>query len=148
MKKEDVISGVLLMGLSAVLYTQTLVDPSEIMFEDDIDPMKYPRMLIALLALLGAVLAGKGLRLAGTVSAVPIFSRRTLSVMAVLFLYAAVFTTVGFFVSSFAAAFAVAFIMGWRRIPALIAVCGFSMVVIWLLFTYILRIPLTVGTLF
>lgn len=148
MKKDDVISGVLLMGLSGVLYMQTLVDPSEIMFEDDIDPMKYPRLLILLLAFLGAVLAGKGLRLAPVVSAVPVFSRRTLGVMAVLLLYAAVFTTVGFFVSSFIAAFAVSFIMGWRRLPVLAAVCGLSMVVIWLLFTYILRIPLPAGTLF
>ena len=95
MKKQDVISGVLLMGLSAVLYTQTLVDPSEIMFEDDIDPMKYPRLLILLLAFLGALLAGRGLCLAPVVSAVPIFSRRTLGIMAVLLVYAAVFTTVG-----------------------------------------------------
>lgn len=148
MKKQDVISGVLLMGLSAVLYTQTLVDPSEIMFEDDIDPMKYPRLLILLLAFLGALLAGKGLCLAPVVSSIPIFSRRTMGIMAVLLLYAAVFTTVGFFVSSFVAAFAVAFIMGWRRLPLLAAICALSMVVIWLLFTYILRIPLPTGTLF
>ena len=148
MKKEDVISGVLLMGLSAVLYTQTLVDPSEIMFEDDIDPMKYPRLLILILAILGALLALRGLKLEKVVSSVPIFSRRTLGIMAVMLVYAAIFTTVGFFVSSFIAGFAVAFIMGWRRLPILAAVCGLSVVVIWLLFTYLLRIPLPVGTLF
>lgn len=147
MKKQDVISGALLVALSVLLYTQTS-SSGDLMFEDDIDPMKYPRMLVLILGALGLILAGKGLMLKEVVSDVPIFSRRTVGIMAVLVAYAAVFTTVGFFVSSAVAGFAVAFIMGWRRLGVLAASCVFSVVVIWLLFTYILRIPLPVGTLF
>ena len=148
MKKQDVISGVLLVALSALLYTQTATSSGDIMFEDDIDPMKYPRMLVYLLGLLGLLLAGRGLALKEVVSEIPIFSRRTMGIMAVLLIYAAIFTTVGFFVSSLLASFAVAFIMGWRRLPVLALSCLLAVVAIWLLFTYILRIPLPVGTLF
>ncbi len=148
MKKQDVISGALLVALSALLYTQTSTPSSDMMFEDDIDPMKYPRMLVYLLGVLGLMLAGKGLILKEVVSEIPIFSRRTVGIIAVLLIYAGIFTTVGFFVSSLLASFAVAFIMGWRRLFVLAASCVMAVVVIWLLFTYILRIPLPVGTLF
>ncbi len=147
MKKQDVISGALLVALSVLLYTQTS-SSGDLMFEDDIDPMKYPRMLVYLLGFLGLLLAGRGLMLKEVPSEIPIFSRRTLGIMAVLVVYAAIFTTVGFFVSSALAGFAVAFIMGWRKLVVLAASSVFSVVVIWLLFTYILRIPLPVGTLF
>lgn len=148
MKKQDVVSGTLLIALSVLLYTQTVAPSDAVIFEDDIDPMKYPRLLVLTLGLLGVVLAGKGLMLRDAEQGIPVFSLRTLGVMAVLLVYAAIFTTAGFFLSSFIAGVAVAFIMGWHRFPILAVSFVLSLAVIWLLFTYVLRIPLPAGTLF
>ena len=40
MKKQDVISGILCVGLSLILYTQTFTSDAVIVFEDNINPTK------------------------------------------------------------------------------------------------------------
>jgi len=71
MKKQDVVSGTLLIALSVLLYTQTVAPSDAVIFEDDIDPMKYPRLLVLILGLLGVVLAGKGLMLRDAEQGIP-----------------------------------------------------------------------------
>lgn len=147
MKTRDVVGGAVLMAVSAVLFTQ-LTGVEEVVFEDDIDPMQYPRYLVVLLALMGALLAGRGLTLREEAGDIPIFSRRTFGIMAVLLAYAVIFTSAGFVISSFLAGSAVALIMGWRRLPLLVALYALAVAAIWVLFIHILRIPLPMGALF
>ncbi len=148
MKKQDVISGILCVGLSLILYTQTFTSDAVIVFEDNINPMQYPRALIALLAFLGSILTIRGLLQKEDKTDIPIFSRRTLGIMVLLLVYAAIFNATGFFVSSVIACFGVSVVMGWRRLGILFAACIVALILIWALYTYILRIPLPTGTLF
>lgn len=147
---RDVASGLALLGLGALLFSQTFVEGSEIVFEDDVDPMQYPRLLTILLMGLGLFIAGKGLAGKGTGDKgdFPVFTRRTLGVMLVLLAYGLSFTSLGFFISSAVAFFVLAVIMGWRRLPTLALVCLATMTFIWFLYTWILRIPLPSGSIF
>lgn len=149
MKKQDVISGLVLLGISGALYSQTL-GSGEGLFADDISPMAYPRILIGVLAALGALIAGAGLlaREGNCKTAIPIFSSRTTGAGGVLIAYAVAFPVLGFALSSFLAASGIAVCMGWRRLPALLAVNIVSIAVIRSLFTYVLNIPLPAGVLF
>ncbi|HIV99864.1 MAG TPA: tripartite tricarboxylate transporter TctB family protein [Candidatus Desulfovibrio intestinipullorum] len=147
MKTQDVLCGGLLVGLSVVLFAQTTGSTGPV-FADDIDPMQYPRALIILLGVMGALLAGKGLFARAERTDMPIFTRHTLGVMAVLILYAAFFITLGFFITSVLACLGIALIMGYRRLPLLTGASVLSVVLIWLMYVYILRIPLPSGSLF
>lgn len=149
MKTKDIVCGLCIVGLSALLYTQT-TSSAEPVFADEIDPMQYPRYLIYLLGIMGIALAGKGLVASGgnANANIPIFTRHTVGVMAVLVLYAALFVTLGFFVTSVATCFAIALIMGYRKLPLLAGASLLSIVLIWLMYLYILRIPLPAGSLF
>ena len=76
MKTQDVLCGGLLVGLSVVLFAQTTGSTGPV-FADDIDPMQYPRALIILLGVMGALLAGKGLFARAERTDMPIFTRHT-----------------------------------------------------------------------
>ena len=144
---RDFISGIALIIVSAVLFSQTL-GGGIILFEDDIDPMIYPRVITVMLGILGAVISLRGLRRGAGAPDMPVFTRRTVGVAVVLLVYAAVFNRLGFALSSVFAGCSVAFIMGWRRPLPLAAVNIVAVALIWALFVKGLRIPLPTGTLF
>lgn len=148
---RDFISGIALIIVSAVLFSQTL-GGGIILFEDDIDPMIYPRVITVMLGILGAVISLRGLRRGAGGGAgapdMPVFTRRTVGIAVVLLVYAGVFNSLGFALSSIFAGCSVAFIMGWRRPIPLAAVNIVAVALIWALFVKGLRIPLPTGTLF
>lgn len=144
---RDFISGIALIIVSAVLFSQTL-GGGIVLFEDDIDPMIYPRVITVMLAILGAVISIRGLRRGGGAPDMPVFTRRTVGVAVVLLAYAAVFNSLGFALSGIFAGCSVAFIMGWRRPIPLAVVNIVAVALIWALFVKGLRIPLPTGTLF
>ncbi len=144
---RDFVSGIALIILSGILFSQTL-GGGIILFEDDIDPMIYPRVLTVMLAVLGGLVSFRGLRAGVTPPDIPVFTRRTVGVALVLLIYAGVFNSLGFALSSVFAGCSVAFIMGWRRPVPLLAVNIIAVALIWVLFVKGLRIPLPTGTLF
>ena len=144
---RDFISGIALIIVSAVLFSQTL-GGGIILFEDDIDPMIYPRVITVMLGILVAVISLRGLRRGAGAPDMPVFTRRTVGVAVVLLVHAAVIHSLGFALSSVFAGCSVAFIMGWRRPLPLAAVNIVAVALIWALFVKGLRIPLPTGTLF
>ena len=144
---RDFISGIALIIVSAVLFSQTL-GGGIILFEDDIDPMIYPSVITVMLGILGAVISLRGLRRGAGAPDMPVFTRRPVGVEIILLVYAAVFNSLGFALSSVFAGCSVAFIMGWRRPLPLAAVNIVAVALIWALFVKGLRIPLPTGTLF
>ncbi len=147
MKTRDVACGICLVCLSGVLWMQTFPQEGGISFDDDIDPMLYPKILIGVLAALGAMIAARGF-FAEQGKASFVFTKRTAGVSLVLAAYAALFTTLGFFLSSLLGGAGIAFIFGWRKPFSLAAVMLGSSAAIWVLFTHILRIPLPSGIFF
>lgn len=146
---RDFLSGMAVAALGALLVWQT-TGHGIILFEDDIDPMLYPRIIASILCGIGLLVAGRALvrRIPATADDIPLFTRRTVGISAVLLLYAGLFPLVGFAVSSFLAGCAVALIMGWRRPLSLVVVNIAAVVCLWFLFTRGLRIALPGGTLF
>lgn len=148
-KTRDIVSGIALVLLSAFLYYNTL-GGGIILFEDDIDPMIYPRVISVMLGCLGAIIAiSAALRQHWPPSKdIRIFTPRTIGISLVLVVYAAVFTYVGFAISSVAAGCSIAWIMGWRKPVSLLLVNCLATGLIWLLFVKGLRIILPAGKLF
>lgn len=149
MRKNDVACGLVLAGIAGVLWTQTIPEAGGVAFQDDVDPLLYPRIIIALLGILGLALAFRGgFAKDGGSGQGAIFTRRTIGISACLACYAAVFTTLGFFLSSLFGGASVAWMFGWRKPVSLMAVALGSVAVIWFLFTKVLRIPLPSGIFF
>lgn len=145
---RDFFSGMAVAALGALLVWQT-TGRGIILFEDDIDPMLYPRIIAAILCGIGLLVAGRALvRRIPAAADIPLFTRRTVGISVVLLLYAGFFPLVGFAVSSFLAGCAVAMLMGWRRPLSLVVVNIAAVACLWLLFTKGLRIALPGGTLF
>lgn len=144
---RDFLYGLGIIVAAAFLYTQTL-QGGKILFEGDIDPMLYPRVLLALLGGMGAIVAIQGLLRAEPKIEIPIFTFRTITVSLILIAYAAAFKYVGFVITSFLGGCAIALTMGWRKPLILILCMGIATAAIWLLFNKALHILLPVGSLF
>lgn len=145
--KRDITSGVVLLIISGILYSQTM-ETGKIIFEDDIDPMLYPKILLVLLGVLSVVIIIKALRTPARINLMPVFTGRTLSASAMLLFYAFSFKYLGFAVSSFVSAGAIAWIMGWRKPLSLLISIAVAVFMIWALFEKGLHIVLPAGSLF
>lgn len=145
--KRDITSGVILLIISGILYSQTM-EKGKILFEDDIDPMLYPKILLVLLGLISVIIIIKGMRASVKINLMPVFTGRTLSASAMLLFYAFSFKYLGFAVSSFISAGAIAWIMGWRKPVSLFISIAAAVFMIWALFVKGLHIVLPAGSLF
>ncbi len=148
MNTRDVTSGALFLGLSVIFYTQTLTSPEESIYISEVDPMLYPRALVLLMGAMGAWLGIRGLLAKPVDGDFPVFTKRTVGIAIILLLYAALFNTLGFFITSVLACYGIACVMGYRKFLFLGFFCVLAVVLVWFMYIYILRIPLPVGTLF
>lgn len=139
--------GLGIIAAAAFLYTQTL-QGGKVLFEGDIDPMIYPRFILAILGCMGAIVAIQGLVRPGPKIEIPIFTFRTITVSLIFIAYAAVFKYVGFVMTSFLGGCAIALTMGWRKPLTLLITMGLATAAIWLLFNKALHILLPAGSLF
>lgn len=144
---RNLIYGLGIIAAAAFLYTQTL-QGGKVLFEGDIDPMIYPRIILLILGCMGAIVAIQGLLNPGPKIAVSIFTFRTITVSLIFICYAAVFKYVGFVITSFLGGCAIALTMGWRKPLVLILTMCAATAAIWLLFNKALHILLPTGILF
>lgn len=144
--RKDVICGILVAIGSAVFMSQAFSSKDALVAEG-IHPMDYPRVLIGVLFFLGVLIAVKPSASAcAAKDKIPIISRRTVAMSAVLTFFAAMLDLVGFAASAFVCSSLCAAIMGWRRLLFLAGVNAVGCFCIWALFTYGLKIPLPPGT--
>ncbi len=144
--KKNLIIGICLAIVSAILYAQTL-DTAGALVSEGIHPMDYPRMLIVLLFILSVIIAVRPSPKAEKQKELPIFSVRILAMMGVFVLFAVLLNTMGFGVAAFLCSTLTAIIMQWKKYPILLLVNAFGCLCIWVLFTILLKIPLPKGTL-
>ena len=142
--RDNILNGLCVAGVAVLLLSQTFGSENFIKTEG-IHPMDYPRFLICMLLGIAVFIAIKP---AGTDNgnSIPIVTRRTVFMSLSFVLYALLFETTGFAVSSFFGILFCALIMGYKRYWLL---CGYSVIGcagIWLLFTYTLKIQLPAGT--
>lgn len=145
LSRNNGICGLVVIALGAVLLSQSSLSENALVSEG-IHPMDYPRFLIFLLCALGVFIVF-GIGSAPEKKGIPIVTRRTVSMCGCFILFALLFNTVGFAVSSTLATVLCALVMGYRRYGMLLAVSAFGNGCVWMLFTYALKIPLPTGTL-
>lgn len=144
LSRNNVFCGLAVIIAGLILLSQTTLSENALVSEG-IHPMDYPRFLILVLCFLG-VLIILGIGSKPEKKGIPIVTKRTLSMCGCFILFALLFNTAGFAVSSTLSTVLCALIMGYRRYGLLLAVCAFGNACIWVLFTYMLKIPLPAGT--
>lgn len=142
-RKTNMICGLITILAAALLWSQAVSSEGAYVAEG-IHPMDYPRTLIAILFSLGVILLLTPLKNTKK-DPIPILSGRTVSMIAMLVLFAAVFKIMGFGLSAFVCASLCAYIMGWRNLKTLALTNAAGCFCIWALFTYALKIPLPPG---
>ena len=144
LSRNNCICGLAVIAFGLFLLSQASL-PEGALVSEGIHPMDYPRFLIFLLCALG-VLIILGIGSTPEKKGIPIVTRRTVTMCGCFILFALLFNTAGFAFSSFVATTLCALIMGYKRYGVLLAVSAFGNGCIWVLFTYGLKIPLPVGT--
>lgn len=142
--KSNIINGIFVLFVSVALFFQT-TGKKDAFITEGIHPMDYPRALIIILLILGVFIAftksneTKGDR-------IPIVTRRTISMCLSLILFGILFEKIGFALCAFGSMMLSGVIMGYRRHLFLCCISAISCACIWIVFTYILKIPLPAGT--
>lgn len=148
LSRPNLISGFCIVIIGIILLSQTFA-LNDAMLSEGIHPMDYPRALIYILLVLGAIIIFKPCDSACSKPGdIPIFSFRSCTVALTLVLYALLLDYLGFALTSFLATCCAGYIMGWRRIWSLLLINFFGISIIWILFKYGLKILLPSGELF
>lgn len=142
--RSNIINGIIVLLVSVVLFFQTKGTKNVFMTEG-VHPMDYPRALIILLIILGFFIAFTKTKKTEE-DRIPIVTRRTISMCLSLILFGILFEIIGFALCSFGGMMMSGVIMGYRRNMFLAGVSAISSACIWAIFTYVLKIPLPLGT--
>jgi len=142
--RSNIINGIFVLLASVVLFFQT-TGKKDAFITEGIHPMDYPRALIILLIILGFFIAFTKTK-KNEEDRIPIVTRRTISMCLSLILFGILFEIIGFAICSFGGMMMSGVIMGYRRIMFLACVSAISCACIWTIFTYVLKIPLPLGS--
>lgn len=141
--RENLLGGLIIIALGIILLTQAYAFES-LNTDEGTHPMDYPKVLIWVFIALGLLIIISPARKSSD-SDLPLFSLRTATVAGILVLYALLLDVVGFGVTSFVAACAVGYTMGWHNWKSLVLSNLAGVGSIWLLFNYVLSIALPRG---
>lgn len=146
LSRENMLGGILMVAIGIVFLSQTQAFEGTGM-DEGLHPMSYPKVLIWCLMAMGALIFFSPSRKSSD-SDIPLFSLRTAAVSAILVAYAILLDVIGFGVTSFLAACAIGYTMGWHNWKSLLLSNLAGVGSIWALFTYVLSIMLPRGLLF
>jgi hypothetical protein len=141
--KSNIINGIVVFLAAVVLYLQTIGQEDAFMTEG-VHPMDYPRILIILLFILSFFISFTSKKIEE--DHIPIITRRTVSMCLVLILFGVCFEKLGFAVCIFSAMVLSGLIMGYERYVLLCGISAALCACIWIVFTHVLQIPLSAGT--
>jgi len=143
LNRSNVISGLIIVCIGYFLLKQTSVSGN--LPSGGFDPMSYPKTLLYILITLGILIIFS--KIAPPVQQTPVLSQRTCLMLVILLAYGIGFSFLGFLTSSYLATIACALVMGWKRIPFLLGFNFVAIVGLWIMFRYLLKLPLPAGIL-
>lgn len=146
LSRENMLGGVIIVAISIVFLSQTYAFEG-VDVDEGLHPMAYPKLLAWCLMAMGGLIFFSPSKKSQH-SDIPLFSLRTAIVSAILVAYAVCLDVIGFGVTSFLAACAIGYAMGWTNWKSLILSNLLGVGAIWALFTYVLSIMLPRGLLF
>lgn len=144
LSRSNIFNGIFVLFVSVLLFFRT-TGKEDAFTTEGIHPMDYPRALIFLLFILGILIAFTKSKKTEE-DRIPIVTRRTISMCISLIFFAILFEKIGFALCAFGGMMLCGIIMGYRRFVLLTCVSAISCACIWIVFTYVLKIPLPTGT--